>query len=70
MKVERIKEILSKFITPGGFVGTEKQYFEGLVSNAMTVGRVYGQMRSFSQIGITRYEMTKLRDNAPIKLST
>jgi hypothetical protein len=54
---ERIKEILSKFITPGGFVGTEKQYFEGLVSNAMTVGRVYGQMRSFSQIGITRYEI-------------
>jgi hypothetical protein len=54
---ERIKDILSKFSTPGGFVGTEKQYFEGLVSNAMTVGRVYGQMRSFSQIGITRYEI-------------
>lgn len=52
---EKIGKILSEFRTPAGYVGTEKQYFEGLVSNAMTVGRVYGQMRSFSQIGITKY---------------
>lgn len=52
---EKISKILSEFRTPAGYVGTEKQYFEGLVSNAMTVGRVYGQMRSFSQIGITKY---------------
>lgn len=56
---EKIKEVLGKalgiFSTPSGYHGTQANYFEGLVANAMTVGRVYGQMRSFSQIGITKY---------------
>lgn len=52
---ERITTILGTFFTPAGYVGTQAQYFEGLVANAMTVGRVYGQLRSFSQIGITKY---------------
>jgi hypothetical protein len=54
---QRVKDMLGKVVTPKGFIGTEKQYFEGLVSNAMTVGRVQGQMRSFAQIGITRYKI-------------
>jgi len=52
---ERITNALTIFVTPAGFAGTEKQYFEGLVANAMTVGRTYGQMRSFAQIGIQKY---------------
>lgn len=52
---ERIKGVLSTFVTPLGYTGTQAQYFEGLVANAMTVGRVYGQLRSFSEIGITKY---------------
>ncbi len=52
---ERIASILSTFVTPSGYTGTQQQYFEGLVANSMTVGRVYGQLRSFSQIGITKY---------------
>lgn len=51
----RILSALSTFVTPSGYTGSQKQYFEGLVANAMTVGRVYGQLRSFSQIGITKY---------------
>jgi hypothetical protein len=51
----RITGMLSAFVTPSGYTGSQKQYFEGLVANAMTVGRVYGQLRSFSQIGITKY---------------
>jgi DNA-binding HxlR family transcriptional regulator len=52
---ERLEKVLGIFTTPSGYTGSQKQYFEGLVANAMTVGRVYGQMRSFSQIGITKY---------------
>jgi len=52
---ERIKGVLSTFVTPLGYTGTQKQYFEGLTANAMTVGRVYGQLRSFAEIGITKY---------------
>lgn len=51
----RITGILSTFATPLGYTGTQAQYFEGLVANAMTVGRVYGQLRSFAEIGITKY---------------
>jgi hypothetical protein len=52
---DRIKTILGTFTTPLGYTGTQQQYFEGLVANAMTVGRAYGQLRSFSEIGITKY---------------
>jgi hypothetical protein len=52
---ERIKNALGVFTTPLGYIGTQTQYFEGLVANAMTVGRVYGQLRSFAKIGITKY---------------
>ena len=55
LMAEAAKKKLEIFSTPGGFHGTEKQYFEGLTANAMTVGRVYGQLRSFAQIGVTKY---------------
>lgn len=52
---ERINKALTVFVTPRGFTGTAKQYFEGLVANAMTVGRSYGQMKSFADVGIQKY---------------
>lgn len=55
LMAQRVKDMLGKVVTPTGFIGTSKQYFEGLVANAMTVGRVYGQMRSFAEAGIRRY---------------
>ena len=55
---------------PGGFHGTSKQYFEGLVANAATVGRVHGQMTSFMQIGITRYRITNPSDHRTCPVCT
>jgi len=55
---ERVKDTLRHVRTPAGFVGSSKQYFEGLVANAATVARAHGQIRSFSAIGITRYTIT------------
>jgi len=52
---ERIKDELSHVRTPGGFHGTSRQYFEGLAANAATVGRTHGQMRSFIDLGVTKY---------------
>jgi len=54
---ERLKAVLGTVKTPAGFKGTSSQYFEGLVANAATVGRVHGQMSSFMSIGITRYKI-------------
>lgn len=59
LMAERVKNRLGNIIkTPGGFIGSTKQYFEGLVANAATVARVQGQMRSFADIGITRYTIS------------
>lgn len=47
----------AQVVTPLGWHGSAAQYFEGLTANAATVARVHGQIRSFTQIGITRYEI-------------
>lgn len=50
-----IKEQLGQVRPPAGFRGTQKAYFEGVVANATTVARAYGQMRAFKEIGVTHY---------------
>jgi hypothetical protein len=60
---EKVDKDLSYVRLPTGFVGTPKQYFEGLTANAFTVARAHGQMRSFSDIGITKYVITNPLDN-------
>lgn len=52
---QRIKDVLGRVSVPGGFTGTSKQYFEGLAANAATTSRVYGQLRTFTELGVTTY---------------
>jgi len=63
LMAERVRDTLGVVAAPGGFTGTSIQYFEGLVANAMTVGRVFGQMRSFAAAGITRYQIMNPQDD-------
>jgi hypothetical protein len=54
---------LDKVVVPGGFVGSQAKYFEGLAANAATIGRVRGQIRSFQDLGVTRYILSNPMDN-------
>ncbi|MGW8177936.1 MAG: hypothetical protein ACWGQW_03965 [bacterium] len=68
LMAERVREQLGRVVTPGGFHGTSVQYFEGLTANSMTVARVFGQMRSFDDIGITRYTIVNPQDSRTCKV--
>jgi hypothetical protein len=57
LMAERINTAFTHVKIPSGFTGTSKQYFDGLVANAATTARVYGQLRSFAEIGITHYKI-------------
>jgi SPP1 gp7 family putative phage head morphogenesis protein len=57
-----VREALGHVRIPGGFTGTDKQYFEGLAANTATNARVRGQLRSFVDIGITIYELVNPMD--------
>jgi SPP1 gp7 family putative phage head morphogenesis protein len=60
---ERVRRALGTVRYPGGFAGSASQYMEGLAANAATVARAYGQLRSFAQIGITRYTIVNPGDD-------
>lgn len=60
---EQVASTLGSVTTPGGFHGSALQYFEGLTANAMTVARTFGQMRSFDDIGITKYQIVNPQDS-------
>lgn len=47
---------------PGGYHGRADHYFEGVVANAATTGRVRGQIRSFMDYGVTRYLLSNPMD--------
>jgi SPP1 gp7 family putative phage head morphogenesis protein len=57
-----LEEMLGKVSVPSGFIGTDAKYFEGLAANTTTNARVRGQIRSFSDIGITAYEIVNPMD--------
>jgi hypothetical protein len=59
---ENLEKIFETIILPTGFVGTPESYFSGLAANSYTVARIHGQMRSFSEIGITSYEISNPGD--------
>ncbi len=59
---EAVGKNLRKVTVPGGFNGSDAKYFEGLAANTATNGRVRGQVRSFSDIGVTRYEIVNPMD--------
>jgi SPP1 gp7 family putative phage head morphogenesis protein len=53
---------LGKVVVPEGFSGSDAKYFEGIAANVSTNARVRGQIRSFSDIGITKYEIVNPMD--------
>lgn len=57
-----LNKVLGEVKVPDGYNGTAKSYFEGVAANAATVARVYGQLRSFAQIGITKYVIVNPED--------
>lgn len=59
---ERVQEELGRVRTPKGWHGSARQYFEGLAANAATTTRSHGQLRSFQEYGITRYEIMNPMD--------
>lgn len=59
---EKAADQLSIVSIPAGYTGNAKSYFEGLTANAATVARTHGQMRSFIDVGITRYEIVAVGD--------
>ena len=60
---DRMERALGEVKVPGGYSGSAKSYFEGVVANAATVARVQGQMRSFIDYGVTTYEIVNPRDS-------
>jgi hypothetical protein len=60
---EKLLETLGTVSVPGGYTGSARTYFEGVVANAATVARVQGQMRSFADYGVTTYEIVNPRDS-------
>lgn len=57
-----MREQLSHVRTPTGWRASQTQYNEMLVANAATVARAQGQMRSFSQLGMTKYRISNPMD--------
>lgn len=60
---EAVAANLKKVTVPKGFNGSDAKYFEGLAANTATNARVRGQVRSFVDIGVTRYEIVNPMDD-------
>lgn len=58
-----LSEQLRKVVVPMGFNGSDTKYFEGLAANTVTNARVRGQIRSFSELGLTKYEIVNPMDD-------
>jgi hypothetical protein len=65
---ERLSRQFGIVGVPGGFHGSSKSYFEGLVANASTVARVTGQVRSFESLGVKRLVVVNPMDNRTSKI--
>lgn len=59
---KRMKVALLGVKTPGGFSGSAAQYFEGLVSNAVTNARAMGQLMSFASLEVDKYQIVNPSD--------
>ena len=49
---------------PAGYTGTPKLYFEGVAANAATVGRVYGSVRGFADLGVSEFTIVNPGDES------
>jgi len=63
-----VESRLRDFKIPEGFHGTAKSYFEGLAANAVTTARVYGQLNSFANLGVTTYTLVNPMDGRTSEL--
>lgn len=63
-----VANALGDIRVPGGYNGTDTRYFEGLAANAITNVRVQGQIRSFSNLGVTSYELVNPDDERTTEL--
>lgn len=60
---QRVKDTLAHVRAPKGFHGSQAQYMEGLVANAMTNARAQGQLRSFNELEVAKYEIVNPSDS-------
>jgi hypothetical protein len=58
-----LRDEFSHVRTPKGFTGSAEQYMEGLAANALTTARAQGQLRSFMDLGYTRYKIVNSMDS-------
>jgi len=58
-----VEEKLRGVYAPGGWRGTDEDYFEGLAANATTNARVQGQLESFARVKVTTYEIVNPMDS-------
>lgn len=58
---DRVRDELGIVSYPGSATSAD-MYFEGVAANAATVARAYGQIRSFAQVGITKYTIVNPDD--------
>lgn len=58
-----VGDALKDVRVPGGWNGTNKRYFEGLVANAATVQRTVSQVNSFARLGYTKYVIQNPSDH-------
>jgi len=65
---EQLTKELGQVRTPGGWNGTQRQYFEGLAANAATTARAQGNIRSFTDLGITKYQIENPQDERTCKV--
>lgn len=58
-----VEQKLKGVFAPGGWRGTDEDYFEGLAANSVTNARVQGQLESFARIKVTTYEIVNPMDS-------
>lgn len=58
----RLTKLLGTVSMPTGYTGTLRSYVEGIVANALTTARVQGQIKSFTDLGVTTYEIVNPQD--------
>lgn len=59
---ERLGDVLATVKTPSGFGGSSAQYFDGVVANAVTNARAMGQLRSFADLDVERFQIVNPSD--------
>jgi hypothetical protein len=62
-----VREALGRVVSKGGLYTTSLQYFESLVANSTTIARAFGQVKSFDDLKVTRYQISNPLDHRTCK---